>query len=30
MIIETEPALDIEALISKYAFGKLDKTEKSD
>jgi phospholipid/cholesterol/gamma-HCH transport system substrate-binding protein len=27
MIIETEPALDIEALISKYAFGKLDKTE---
>jgi len=30
MIIETEPALDIEALISKYAFGKLDKTEKPD
>lgn len=30
MIIETEPALDIEALISKYAFGKLDQTEKSD
>ena len=30
MIIETEPALDIEALISKYAFGKLDKTDKSD
>jgi phospholipid/cholesterol/gamma-HCH transport system substrate-binding protein len=30
MIIETEPALDIEALISKYAFGKLDKPEKSD
>jgi phospholipid/cholesterol/gamma-HCH transport system substrate-binding protein len=30
MIIETEPALDIEALISKYAFGKLDKTEKTD
>lgn len=30
MIIETEPALDIEALISKYAFGKLDNTEKSD
>ncbi|MGE5257703.1 MAG: outer membrane lipid asymmetry maintenance protein MlaD [Hyphomicrobiales bacterium] len=29
-IIETEPALDIEALISKYAFGKLDKNEKSD
>lgn len=28
MIIETEPALDIEALISKYAFGQLDKTEK--
>jgi phospholipid/cholesterol/gamma-HCH transport system substrate-binding protein len=24
LIIETEPALDIEALISKYAFGKLD------
>ena len=30
MIIETEPALDIEALISKYAFGKLDKPEKPD
>jgi phospholipid/cholesterol/gamma-HCH transport system substrate-binding protein len=30
MIIETEPALDIEALISKYAFGKLDKTDKAD
>lgn len=30
MIIETEPALDIEALISKYAFGKLDNPEKSD
>ena len=30
MIIETEPALDIEALIGKYAFGKLDKTGKSD
>jgi phospholipid/cholesterol/gamma-HCH transport system substrate-binding protein len=30
LIIETEPALDIEALISKYAFGKLDKTDKSD
>lgn len=30
LIIETEPALDIEGLISKYAFGKLDKTEKSD
>jgi phospholipid/cholesterol/gamma-HCH transport system substrate-binding protein len=25
MIIETEPALDIEGLIGKYAFGKLDK-----
>jgi phospholipid/cholesterol/gamma-HCH transport system substrate-binding protein len=24
LIVETEPALDIEALISKYAFGKLD------
>ena len=24
LIIETEPALDIEALISKYAFGKLE------
>jgi phospholipid/cholesterol/gamma-HCH transport system substrate-binding protein len=24
LILETEPALDIEALISKYAFGKLD------
>ncbi|RPJ72306.1 MAG: outer membrane lipid asymmetry maintenance protein MlaD [Desulfobacteraceae bacterium] len=24
MIVETEPALDIEALISKYAFGKVD------
>jgi phospholipid/cholesterol/gamma-HCH transport system substrate-binding protein len=30
MIIETEPALDIEALIGKYAFGKLDKAGKSD
>lgn len=30
MIIETEPSLDIEALISKYAFGQLDKTEKPD
>jgi phospholipid/cholesterol/gamma-HCH transport system substrate-binding protein len=30
LIIETEPALDIEALISKYAFGKLDKTGKPD
>jgi len=29
LIVETEPALDIEGLISKYAFGKLDKTEKS-
>jgi phospholipid/cholesterol/gamma-HCH transport system substrate-binding protein len=26
-IIETEPALDIESLIRKYAFGKLDKDE---
>jgi phospholipid/cholesterol/gamma-HCH transport system substrate-binding protein len=24
LIVETEPALDIEALISKYAFGKVD------
>jgi hypothetical protein len=24
-IIETEPALNIESLIRKYAFGKLDK-----
>ena len=30
LIVETEPALDIEGLISKYAFGKLDKTDKSD
>jgi phospholipid/cholesterol/gamma-HCH transport system substrate-binding protein len=28
LITETEPPLDIEGLISKYAFGKLDKTEK--
>jgi phospholipid/cholesterol/gamma-HCH transport system substrate-binding protein len=26
-IVETEPALDIESLIRKYAFGKLDKSE---
>jgi phospholipid/cholesterol/gamma-HCH transport system substrate-binding protein len=30
LIVETEPALDIEGLISKYAFGKLDKTDKSE
>jgi phospholipid/cholesterol/gamma-HCH transport system substrate-binding protein len=26
-IVETEPALNIESLIRKYAFGKLDKNE---
>jgi hypothetical protein len=26
-IVETEPALNIEDLIRKYAFGKLDKSE---
>ncbi len=29
-IIETEPPLDIEALVSKYAFGRVNPAEKSD
>lgn len=29
-IVETEPPLDIEALVSKYAFGRVNPAEKSD